>query len=160
MERVIQLVRMIVDRLAFIAMAIAPLALRAALAVPFFRSGLTRWDGFLQLSPGTLYLFEEEFKLHVLGGEYAFPLPDLVAFLVATAEITLPILLVLGFATRFAALAMLVMTAVIQLVVPDGWANFHLPWAAMAVSIIALGAGPISLDRLFALRLAPETSRR
>jgi len=37
---------------------------------------------------------------------------------------------------------------VIQLTVPAGWANFHLPWAALAVSILALGPGPISLDRL------------
>jgi len=32
--------------------------------------------------------------------------------------------------------------------VPDGWANFHLPWSAMALAIIALGAGPLSLDHL------------
>jgi putative oxidoreductase len=40
------------------------------------------------------------------------------------------------------------MTGVIQLVVPEGWANFHLPWAALAVAIIALGPGPLSLDHL------------
>ena len=38
------------------------------------------------------------------------------------------------------------MTAVIQLVVPDAWVNFHLPWAAMALAILALGAGKLSLD--------------
>jgi len=48
----------------------------------------------------------------------------------------------------FAALGLLLMTSVIQLVVPDGWANFHLPWAAMAIAIIALGPGLLSLDRL------------
>ncbi|TIO99853.1 MAG: DoxX family protein, partial [Mesorhizobium sp.] len=46
------------------------------------------------------------------------------------------------------ALALLIMTGVIQLVVPEGWANFHLPWAALAVAIIAVGPGPLSLDRL------------
>lgn len=155
-----ELVRTLTRRLSSFAMAVAPLFLRAALAVPFFRSGLTRWDGFLQISDSTTYLFEEEFKLHILGAEYGFPMPDAVAYLVATAELTLPMLLVLGLATRFAALAMLVMTGVIQLVVPDGWANFHLPWAAMAISIIALGAGPISLDRLIALRFASEAYRQ
>jgi putative oxidoreductase len=44
------------------------------------------------------------------------------------------------------------MTCVIQLTIPDGWANFHLPWAAMALSLIAFGAGPLSLDRLFSKR--------
>jgi putative oxidoreductase len=98
--------------------------------------------------------------LHIFGTEYGFPMPDAVAYLVATAELTLPVLLVLGLATRFAALAMLVMTGVIQLVVPDGWANFHLPWAAMAISITALGAGPVSIDRLVARRFASEAYRQ
>ncbi|WP_430694647.1 DoxX family protein [Mesorhizobium dulcispinae] len=155
-----ELIQTLTRRLSSIAMAVAPIFLRAALAVPFFRSGLTRWDGFLQISDSTTYLFEEEFKLHLFGAEYGFPMPDAVAYLVATAELTLPVLLVLGLATRFAALAMLIMTGVIQLVVPDGWANFHLPWAAMAISIIALGAGPISLDRLIALRFASEAYRQ
>lgn len=39
-------------------------------------------------------------------------------------------LLVIGLATRFSALGLLIMTGVIQLVVPEAWANFHLPWAA------------------------------
>jgi putative oxidoreductase len=71
-----------------------------------------------------------------------------MAHVTGIAEITLPILLVLGLGTRFAALGLLVMTGVIQLVVPDGWANFHLPWAALAVAIIALGPGTLSLDHL------------
>jgi putative oxidoreductase len=40
------------------------------------------------------------------------------------------------------------MTAVIQLIVPDGWANFHLPWATMAMALIAIGPGRVSLDHL------------
>jgi len=35
--------------------AAAPPVLRVALALPFFRSGLTRWDSFLSLSAGTVY---------------------------------------------------------------------------------------------------------
>lgn len=134
--------------LAQVATIIAPPILRIALAVPFFRSGLTRWDGFLSLSPSTAYLFEEEFKLHLFGGAYGFPAPLVVAHLVGSAEIVLPILLVLGLATRFTALGLLIMTGVIQLVMPDGWANFHLPWAAMAIAIIAIGPGRLSIDHL------------
>lgn len=150
----------VLKRTEAIALLIAPPVLRVALALPFFRSGLTRWDGFLSLSAGTLYLFENQFKLHILGGLYAFPAPDILAFLVAVAEIVLPILLVLGLATRLVALALLVMTGVIQLVFPDGWANFHLYWAALAVAIIALGPGPLSLDRLVALWFQPWQRRR
>jgi putative oxidoreductase len=133
---------------------LAPPMLRIALALPFFRSGLTRWDGFLSISPATLFLFENQFKVHLFGGAYNFPAPDTVAFIVAAAEITLPVVLVLGLATRFAALALLVMTATIQLVFPDGWANFHLYWASLSVATMALGAGPLSLDRLISHRLS------
>ncbi len=127
---------------------LAPPMLRIALSLPFFRSGLTRWDGFLSISPATIFLFENQFKIHIWGGVYSFPAPDAVALIVAVAEITLPVLLVLGFATRFVALALLIMTGVIQLVFPDGWANFHLYWASLAVGIMALGPGFLSLDRL------------
>ena len=139
-------VRGIVNWLAQVAAIVAPPILRIALAVPFFRSGLTRWDGFLTLSPSAAYLFAEEFKLHFFGAAYDFPAPLLVAHLVGSAEIVLPILLVLGLGTRFTALGLLIMTGVIQLVVPDGWANFHLPWAAMAIAIIAIGPGRLSID--------------
>lgn len=131
---------------------LAQLALRFALAIPFFRSGLTRWDGFGQISDSTLYLFREEFRLHLFGTEVPYPAPALFGHAAGIAELVLPVLLVLGLGTRVAALGLLAMTCVIQLTIPDGWANFHLPWAAMALSLIAFGAGPLSLDRLFSKR--------
>jgi putative oxidoreductase len=136
------------DRLGRVAHVLAPPVLRIALAVPFFKSGLTKWEGFLSLSPAAVFLFEDEFKLHIFGQSYDFPLPRAVALLDGIAEIVLPVLLVIGLATRFSALGLLVMTGVIQLVVPEGWANFHLPWAALAVATIALGPGPLSFDHL------------
>jgi putative oxidoreductase len=143
-------VREFTEWLARVAQVVAPPVLRIALAVPFFKSGLTKWDGFLSLSPAAAYLFEDEFKLHIFGQAYDFPIPTAVAFLDGVAEIVLPVLLVIGLATRFSALALLVMTGVIQLVVPEGWANFHLPWAALAIAIVALGPGKLSLDHLAA----------
>jgi putative oxidoreductase len=148
------LLRTILDWLARIACAVAPPLLRIALAVPFFKSGLTKWDGFLSLSPAAEFLFEDEFKLHILGQAYSFPAPELIAWIDSVAEIVIPVLLVIGLATRFSALALLVMTGVIQLVVPEGWANFHLPWAALAVAIIAMGPGPLSLDHVMEQRLS------
>ncbi|MEJ0024780.1 MAG: DoxX family protein [Rhizomicrobium sp.] len=156
LARVERFVRKVLEKLEAVARLVAPPVLRVALALPFFRSGLTRWDGFPSLSAGTLYLFENQFKLHVFGGVHDFPAPDTLAFLVAVAEIVLPVLLVLGLATRFAALGLLVMTGVIQLVFPDGWANFHLYWASLAVAILALGPGVLSVDRLIALWLGTE----
>lgn len=132
--------------LARIATIAAPWFLRVALALPFFKSGLTKWDGFLSLSATASYLFQEEFKLHLFGQAYSLPAPQALAWASGVAEIMLPILLILGLGTRLSALGLLGMTAVIQLIVPDGWANFHLPWAAMAIALIAIGPGRLSLD--------------
>lgn len=134
--------------LAAVPQSLPLLVLRVALAVPFFKSGMTKWAGFLQLSDGARYLFTEEFKLHLFGAEVPYPFPIAMATASGVAEIVLPILLVLGLGTRFAALGILAMTAVIQLTVPDGWANFHLPWAAMALTVLVFGPGGLSLDAL------------
>jgi putative oxidoreductase len=120
-------------------------ALRCGLAVPFWRSGVNKWDGFLQLNDVAVLLFSSEFKLHLPGGPYPFPAPGVMAFAVGSAEILLPILLILGLATRLAAFGLLVMTLVVQLTVPDGW-PVHLTWAAMALGIMAWGPGRIALD--------------
>lgn len=139
--------------LAGIAAVLQPAALfllRISLALPFYLSGLTKWDGFLRLSDNAVFLFANEFKLHLFGRMVDFPFPVLSAYAAAVAEIVVPILLVLGFAARPAAAVALGMTAVIQLVAPDAWINFHLPWAAMALAILAFGAGGWSLDALMA----------
>lgn len=139
-----------VERLiGLVPLSLALLVLRIALAVPFFRSGLTKWDGFWSLSAGHLYLFRQEFRLHLFGNAYSYPFPDLMAWAAAIAEIVLPILLVAGLFTRFSALGLLVMTIVIQLTIPHGWANFHLPWAAMALALMHAGGGRIAVDALF-----------
>lgn len=130
---------------------LALLALRVALAVPFWKSGLTKWDAPFALSENAVLLFSEEFRLHLFGAEIAYPLPVVMAYASGTAEIVLPVLLVLGLTTRFAALGLLLMTGIIQLTIPDGWANFHLPWAAMALALVVFGPGGVSLDRLLGL---------
>ena len=141
----------------YVPLSLTMLALRLALAVPFWRSGMTKWDGFLNVSFGAKQLFAEEFKLHIFGAEIAYPAPELVATLSAIGEVSFPVLLVLGLGARYAALALLGMTAIIQLTVPDGWANFHLPWAAMALAIMTFGPGKIALDYVLGL---DRSSRR
>lgn len=126
-------------------------ALRLAVAVPFWKSGLTKWEAPFMLSENAVLLFQEEFRLHLFGAEIAYPTPVAMAWAAATAEILLPTLLLLGLGTRFAALGLLAMTAVIQLTIPDGWANFHLPWAAMLLAILVYGPGHLALDRLVGL---------
>ena len=146
----------LIGRLTSIVFGLVPLwlpllILRLALARPFFASGLTRWDGWFTLSFGTQILFSQEYKLHIFGAEIPFPMPELVATMASTAEIVLPILLAFGLLTRWAALGLLCMTAVIQLTYPDGWENFHLYWAAIALAIMTFGPGAVSIDRLIGL---------
>ena len=131
--------------------SLVQLVLRFALAVPFWKSGILKWDGFLRLNDTAVTLFTDEFMLHLPGGPYPYPAPAVMAFLSGCAEITFPILLVLGFATRFAALGLLFMTLVVELTVPDGW-PIHITWAAMALAIMAWGPGRVSLD--FVIRRA------
>ncbi len=127
--------------------SLVQLVLRFALATPFWKSGILKWDGFFRLRDTAVTLFTDEFMLHLPGGPYPFPAPTVMAFLSGCAEITFPILLVLGLATRFAALGLLFMTLVVELTVPDGW-PIHITWAAMALAIIAWGPGRVSLDYL------------
>ncbi|MGJ4927658.1 DoxX family protein [Bradyrhizobium sp. HKCCYLS2038] len=123
------------------------LVTRVALAVPFWRSGILKWDGFLRLSDTAVTLFSDEFMLHLPGGPYHFPVPTLMAFLSGCGEVGFPVLLILGLGTRFAALGLLFMTCIVELTVPDGW-PIHLTWAAMALTLIAHGGGKLSLDHV------------
>ncbi len=147
---VVRLIGRATTILGVIGVAVAPPVVRVALALPFLRSGLTRWDPFPTLSLGTRFLFESQFKLHVCGMLIDLPAPLALAYVTAGAEILLPTLLLLGLATRWAALGLLIMTGVIQLIVPEGWVNFHLYWAALALAVLALGPGRLSLDAVLA----------
>jgi putative oxidoreductase len=127
--------------------SLVQLVMRFALAVPFWKSGSLKWAGFLKLNDTAVTLFTEEFMLHLPGGPYHYPAPVVMAFLSGCGEITFSVLLVLGLATRFAALGLLFMTLIIELTVPDGW-PIHLTWAAMALGIMAWGPGRISADHI------------
>lgn len=151
-----QYVELIVSLFSRFPASLTQLTLRFAIAVPFFKSGLTKWDGFAHLSDSAVYLFAEEFRIHLFGFELSYPAPQVMAFLSGGGEIILPILLVLGLATRFSAVGILIMTAIIQLTIPDGWANFHLPWAAMALAVMTYGPGRVSLDHLIVRTFAPK----
>jgi putative oxidoreductase len=127
--------------------SLTQLMLRIALAVPFYKSGILKWDGFLRLNETAVTLFTDEFKLHLPGGPYDFPAPTAVAFASGCGEILFSALLVIGLATRFAATGLLFMTFIVELTVPDGW-PIHLTWAAMALGIMAWGPGRFSLDQI------------
>ena len=118
---------------------------RVSIAAIFFLSGRTKVEGFLKVTDGARELFRTEYKLPFLTPEFA-------ATVSAYAEHLFPVLLVLGLFTRFSALALLLMTGVIQIFVyPDAW-PVHLSWAAILLFLAAHGAGPLSIDRALKLK--------
>ncbi|NCP00682.1 MAG: DoxX family protein, partial [Sphingomonadales bacterium] len=81
---------------------------------------------------------------------------ELGAYVTTYTEHVLPILLLLGLATRLGALGVLGMTLVIQVFVfPEMavWWQTHILWVAMALVLIVRGGGLFSLDRLIGHRL-------
>ena len=116
---------------------------RLAIAPVFWFSGRTKVDGFV-LQQNTIYQFEHDFGL---------PFPQLMATLAALGEHILPIMLVLGLGTRFAAAGLFVMTLVIQFVFPMGWWSNHALWFAILLYLVAQGGGRISLDHLIKERM-------
>ncbi|MES9973280.1 DoxX family protein [Candidatus Thiodiazotropha sp. LNASS1] len=114
---------------------------RGAIAYTFWSSGRSKVSGFLDISDSTFLLFEHEYGVPLIP-------PNIAAYMATYAEHFFPILLVLGLFTRFAALSLLIMTAVIQLFVyPDAW-NVHMWWALAMLYLIRHGGGLVSLDRL------------
>jgi len=118
---------------------------RLGIGAVFFYSGRTKVEGVLSVTDSAVALFADEYKLPVLP-------PDVAAHLAAYAEHFFPLLLVLGLLTRVSALALLGMTAVIQIFVyPDAWPT-HLSWAAILLLLAGRGAGAWSLDRALGIK--------
>ena len=116
---------------------------RLGIAGVFLLSGRTKVSGWLTITPETYELFRSEYALPFLA-------PELAARAATYAEHVLPLLLAVGMFTRFAALGLFAMTAVIQIFVyPDAWPT-HLVWSGLLLLLIARGAGAWSLDRTIA----------
>ena len=116
------------------------LAARVFPAAVFWQSGQTKVAGF-HLKPSTIALFQNEYQLPLID-------PVIAAHISAFSEHFFPILLVIGLATRFSALALLFMTAVIEIFVyPDAWPT-HGVWAPCFLVVISRGPGWLSLDHL------------
>ncbi|HEU4353188.1 MAG TPA: DoxX family protein [Burkholderiales bacterium] len=117
------------------------LAIRLYVAQVFFRSGLLKignWDG-------TLYLFENEYRVPFLP-------PEAAAWLGTFAELFFPVFLALGLAARFAAAALFVfnLVAVVSFwhVLSGNQAalNSHWYWGVLLAVTLLHGPGRLSLD--------------
>jgi putative oxidoreductase len=88
--------------------------------------------------------------LQLFANEYHVPLlpPDIAAPLATATELTGSVLLFFGLLSRLGALALLGVTATIQLFVyPENWGE-HLVWASLLLLIVFKGPGKLSLDHL------------
>jgi len=116
------------------------LAVRLWVANVFFSAGLVKisnWDL-------TLELFQSEYHVPLLP-------PELAAYFGAAAELGLPVLLVLGLGTRFAAIALFIFNLVAVISYPglsDLGLKDHQVWGLLILVIIFHGPGKLSLDHL------------
>lgn len=131
---------------------------RFSIAAVFWKSGQTKIEGLAidivggtfelgwpRLSASAVDLFRDEYSLPLLA-------PQVAAVLATIGEHVLPLLVLLGLATRLSAMGLLVMTAVIQLFVYPAAYPTHGVWAAVLLYLMARGPGPLSIDHLIARR--------
>jgi putative oxidoreductase len=126
-----------------IPMSLILLGMRIAVASVFLKSGLLKINSW----EFAIKLFEEEYKVPPLDPVWA-------ARLAAFNELTFPVLLIVGLATRFATLPLLGMIAVIQtFVYPQAWTD-HLLWGSILIFLLSRGPGALSLDHLIERRFS------
>ena len=131
------------DLLGRFPLALIQLAMRVAIGAVFFNSGLLKINSW----EFALKLFEDEYKVPFIDPLWA-------ARLATFNELTFPVLLFVGLATRLATLPLLGMIAVIQtFIYPQAWTE-HLLWASILIFLLTRGPGTLSLDHLIERRLA------
>jgi len=129
---------------------LALLVTRLALAGIFWRSYKTKIvEGtWFEIDEFQYILFDNEFAGLPLSSEIAVPLS-------MYAEFFFPILIAIGLATRFGAVALMIMTMVIQIFVFPTSAHFW-GWAvtpiALGLIILVRGSGLFSIDALIRSR--------
>lgn len=131
--------------------ALAGLFARLWLALIFWKSAATK---VVETSETTLFGINiplihlpyeiQESTYMLFEYEYEMPYPEILTVFSTFAEILLPIMIVLGFGSRIAALGLFIMTLVIQLTYMH--ADSHIVWMMVSALILTAGPGRISID--------------
>lgn len=135
-RRVIAGARVVTGTLERVPVALPVLLLRCAVALVFWRSGLTK----LPLGNDmTVFLFESEYRVPLLPAAFA-------AYLTTVIELIAPWLLVVGLGARVSAAILLAETLVIQVFVYPQHYPEHLLWAAPLLYVVLRGPDQWSID--------------
>lgn len=128
---------------------LAPLldvGIRLLLADAFFKSGLTKiknWDS-------TLFLFSDVYQVPLLD-------PEVAAYLATAAELGLPVLLVMGLFTRFAAAGLFILNGVAVISyyseLSEAGLNQHLYWGILLAVLLVISRSRWTLDSVIEPRL-------
>lgn len=158
-----QIISILIGHLERIPHSLISLLGRFSVAAIFWFSAQTKVEGFALnivsgeihlgipgLSASAVALFRDEYRVPLLPPEFA-------AYAAAFGEHVFAALLLVGLASRLAALALLVMTMTIQIFVyPDAYPT-HGVWAAVLLYIVARGPGVFAIDHWIARRhTAPD----
>jgi putative oxidoreductase len=114
------------------------LAFRLYVARVFFMSGLTKIHDWSV----TVALFTDEYHVPVLP-------PGITALMGTAVELSMPVLLAFGLATRFGAFVLFffnIVAVVSYAALPDIAVKDHLLWGVLILVVLVFGPGKISLD--------------
>lgn len=144
MNKILSFYQQLNDKIDFIS-PVFGLGIRLYLFNIFFTSGLTK----IQSWETTKMLFAYEYNVPLLN-------PELAAWMGTAAELTLPVILVIGILSRPAALALFAFNAIAAFSYPDispaGTVD-HIMWGVMSAAIFFHGAGKLSFDHLVLRRV-------
>lgn len=162
--------RAFLTALLFLPYSAVALALRLLIARVFFLDGQTRIEGprLAYSVPGFDFhgfgfrgldlsvIVPTQVKVSTVAGLFDYlesaMLSTFLAYVLCFAEFALPIMLVLGIGTRFAALGLLGLTILMQLyIAPQALWTAHIYWGAILIVLMSLGAGKISVDHIVRL---------
>lgn len=125
------------------------LGLRLYIANVFFNSGLTKIRDF----SSTVALFENEYMVPFFS-------PSLAATMGTAAELTLPVFLVLGLASRPTAIAMFAFNIVAAVSYPEiseSGIKDHVLWGMMLLVTVFYGPGRASIDHFLKTRFVHQS---